>query len=257
MLDTHFQGPATNGYGAVPVQRGLQTLFGKATGTLTSNNTNVSDGATVTIGTKTYTFKTALTPTEGEVLIGADADGSLLNLIRAINHSGTPGTDYSVAAANAFVTAATSVTAHAFLVTAIVDGIAGNIIVTTETAAGAILAWGAATLTGGVGTTTTTGAGARRLLVRTIGATAAKPIRIELENVVVTAFNGTSPEVAIISENIDGTGTTTERSIASPSLISKIITVDKKYFVQYTAPTGSPTQGNIWSFAKVSGIGST
>lgn len=108
------------------IANGLGTAIA-ATATLTSNNTNVSDANTVTIGTKVYTFKTALTPTEGEVLIGADADASLLNLIRAINHSGTPDTDYKCAAANANVTAATSVTAHAFVITAIVvPGLSGN-----------------------------------------------------------------------------------------------------------------------------------
>lgn len=119
-----------------------------ATGTLTSNNTNVSAGATVTIGSKTYTFRAALTPIEGEVLIGADADASLLNLIRAINHSGTAGTDYSATAAHPTVTAATSVTSHAFAVTAATAGTAGNAIATTETSV--TLSFGAATLTGGV-----------------------------------------------------------------------------------------------------------
>lgn len=125
----------------------------QATGTLTSNNTNVSDGDTVTVGGTTYTFKTTLTPSAGQVLIGANADASLLNLIRAINHSGTPGTDYECAAANTQVTAATSVTAHAFAVTAIVRGIAGNAIATTDTAA--TLSWGAATLSGGEAVTLT------------------------------------------------------------------------------------------------------
>jgi hypothetical protein len=123
----------------------------KATGTLTSNNTNVSNNDTVTIGTKTYTFKTALTPTEGEVLIGGSADASLLNLIRAINHSGTAGTDYSVAVANTQVTAATSVTSHTFAVTAIVGGTGGNSIASTETAA--TLSWGATALAGGTNPT--------------------------------------------------------------------------------------------------------
>lgn len=118
-----------------------------ATGTLTSDNTAPSDGDTVTIGTKVYTFKTALTPTEGQVLINSTADAALLNLIRAINHTGTPGTDYQCAAANAFVSAAASVTSHAFAVTALTAGGAGNLIASTETSAH--LSWGAATLTGG------------------------------------------------------------------------------------------------------------
>jgi hypothetical protein len=129
---------------------GTVTKAVAATGTLTSNNTNVANNATVTIGNKTYTFKTALTPTEGEVLIGADADASLLNLIRAINHTGTPDTDYKCAAAHTQVTAAASVTAHAFAITSIVTGTAGNAYATTETSA--TLSFGAATMTGGVQT---------------------------------------------------------------------------------------------------------
>lgn len=120
----------------------------QSTGTLTWDNAaGPANNDTVTIGSKTYTFKTALTPTEGEVLLNGGGDAALLNLIRAINHSGTPGTDYKCAAANTQVTAATSVTSHAFAVTAIVPGISGDAIATTDTAAN--LSWGAATLTGG------------------------------------------------------------------------------------------------------------
>lgn len=121
-----------------------------ALGTLTSNNTIVNDGDTVTIGTEVYTFKTTLTPTEGQVHIGADADGSLLNLIRAINHTGTPGTDYSNAAADTKVSAAAAVTSHAFVVTALIPGTVGNAIATTETdGSTSRLSWGAATLASG------------------------------------------------------------------------------------------------------------
>lgn len=94
-----------------------------ATGTILSNNTTPSDGDTITIGSVTYTFKTALTPTAGQVLINGSADAALLNLIRAINHTGTPGTDYAnsgvTAVAHPQVSAATSVTSHSFLVTAL------------------------------------------------------------------------------------------------------------------------------------------
>lgn len=122
-----------------------------ASGTLTSDNTNVTTLDTVTIGLQVYTFKTALTAitTANQVLIGADADASLLNLIRAINATGTPGTDYgSLTPQNPLVTAAAAVTAHAFLITANTPGGIGNAIVTTE--GSTHLSWGAATLQGGL-----------------------------------------------------------------------------------------------------------
>ena len=97
-----------------------------ATGTLTSNNTNVSNNDTVTIGGQVYTFKSALTPANGEVLIAGTADLSLTNLAQAINNSGgTPGTDYKVAAASSWVTSST-VAAHVLTFTSISPGIIGN-----------------------------------------------------------------------------------------------------------------------------------
>lgn len=121
-----------------------------ASGTLTSDNTNVSNNDTVTIAGRVYTYKTTLTAatTAYEVLIGADADASLLNLIRCLNHTGTPGTDYgSATPADPWVSAATSVTSHAFAVTARVPGGVGNAITTTE--GSSHLSWGGATLSGG------------------------------------------------------------------------------------------------------------
>jgi hypothetical protein len=54
-----------------------------------------ADTNTLVIAGQTYTFKTALTPTAGEVLIGADQDASYANLAAAINGLGVPGTDYA------------------------------------------------------------------------------------------------------------------------------------------------------------------
>jgi hypothetical protein len=66
------------------------------------------EGDTITIGTKTYTFMTALTPAEGEVLIGSDNMEALTNFSLAINRT-DPGTNdglkYKCAAANADVEA--------------------------------------------------------------------------------------------------------------------------------------------------------
>ena len=120
-----------------------------ATGTITSDNTNVSDADTVTIGSTVYRFKNTLAAAY-DVKIGASADATLLNLIKAINASGTAGTEYYTGtAAHPLVTAATSVTAHAFAVTARAKGTAGNSIASTETSSH--LSWGAATLAGGTG----------------------------------------------------------------------------------------------------------
>lgn len=89
------------------------------TATLTSDNSgNVSDGDTVTIRARAYTFKTTVVSND-QVKIGANNDASLLNLSRAINKSGgSPPTDYSVTTANVDVSAST-VSAHAITVTAL------------------------------------------------------------------------------------------------------------------------------------------
>ena len=123
----------------------------KTSPTPPSDNTNVADGGTVTIDTKGYTYKTALPPTEGEDFVCADADGSPPNFICAINHTGTPGTDYSCAAAHPTVSAAAAVTAHAFLITSLLTGTGPNAIATTETSAH--LSWGATTLASGANPT--------------------------------------------------------------------------------------------------------
>ena len=127
------KGTAGNAIVTTETFTGAGNLFGAATLTGAVNAT------TVTIGTKTYTFRTALTPLEGEVLIGADADASLLNLIRAINHTDTADTDYKCYAQHPHFAAAASVTAHAFAITARSAGLAATSLATTENSA--TLSW--------------------------------------------------------------------------------------------------------------------
>lgn len=122
----------------------------QATGTLTgSGSTNVSDGDTVTIGGQVYRFKNTIAVINDVLIAGSgNSDTSLLNLIRAINGTGTPGTDYYTGTpVNTNVTAATSVTSHAFAVTAIVSGVGANAIATTKSSS--VLSWGGTTLSGG------------------------------------------------------------------------------------------------------------
>lgn len=142
-----FSGNARAGTPVVSV-KAVKTLTQNANigtaGILTSNNTTPTAGDTVTIGAKTYTFRTALTPTEGEVLIAGSADAALLNLIRAINHTGTPNTDYKCSAvhpthhADPAVTGAHEVYVRANTRTAITDALA-----LTETATN--LSWNRST----------------------------------------------------------------------------------------------------------------
>jgi hypothetical protein len=100
-----------------------------ATGTVTDGNTlNVTDGDTITIGTQTYRFKNTMLAIN-DVQIGASADATAQSLIYAINGAGTPGSDYFTGTvANASASAGT-LASHAFTVTASTLGTAGNSIV--------------------------------------------------------------------------------------------------------------------------------
>lgn len=120
----------------------------KASCVLTSS-ANFADTETVTIGSKVYTFQASLTNVDGHVKIGASEGASLTNLHHAINASGgTVGTDYAtLTTANSMVTAADDAT-HTVTVTAILPGVAGNSVVTTETSATA--SWAHPTLISGV-----------------------------------------------------------------------------------------------------------
>lgn len=103
---------------------------------------------TVTLGSRTYTFKTTLTGAANEVLIGAALTNALDNLKAAINGAAGAGTLYgtgTVAHADIIAGAKTGTT---LVVVAREAGTAGNALASTETSATA-LAFGGATLTGG------------------------------------------------------------------------------------------------------------
>lgn len=123
----------------------------KASSVLTSNNTAPADGSTVTIGSRVYTFKTALSSgpaIANEVLINSTADAALLNLARAINLTGTIGTDYATGTlANTDVSSSASVTSHSITVTALNGGTAANALVTlASTGTASHMTWTGATM---------------------------------------------------------------------------------------------------------------
>lgn len=193
-----------------------------ASGTLTSNNTNASDGDPVTLGTKVYTLKDTLTPTEGEVLIGIDADGTLTNLAAAINHTGTPNTDYKCAQAHPTVLSS-AVVAHALALTARTAGNGGNSIVfeesaTTLTATGAgHLANGVNAAAGSVVTLLADTAGSGSMTGTDVTGT----VDYATGEVVLTSVNALVAEDAFLAEaqcytTFNITLTKTIRGVASP-----------------------------------------
>lgn len=149
-----------------------------------------ADGETVTIGSKTYAFKTVLTPAANEVLIGATDDDSYQNLVDAINGTGIPGTGYAAATlVNTDVAAVINTALGTVTATALSKGVAANTIATTATTSDA--AWAGATLTGGVNISTATDVVGYAVEVTTPGASGVAKARV-----IVTA-SPTQPEVIV------------------------------------------------------------
>lgn len=125
-----------------------------ATVALTSDNTNVSADDEVVVGDQTYVYVEAFTTdpatVPNEVLIGADADESLGNLVKAIKGTGTEGVEYSVGTESSTEVTAGAVASHAFAITALVKGVIGNAIAVSTTAAHLTFGVDVDALSGGV-----------------------------------------------------------------------------------------------------------
>lgn len=112
---------------------------------------NAANAETVTIDTKTYTFQTALTDVDGNVLIGATASDSIDNLIAAITLGAGAGTLYAASTTLHPTVTASAGAGDTMDAAAKVQGTNGNSIATTETLAAVGSQWTTATLTGGAG----------------------------------------------------------------------------------------------------------
>ena len=124
-----------------------------ATGKLSETNLtkNVVAGNKVLIGTNQYVFVSTLTNTiPNQVKIATKFDGSMSNLIAAINRTTGAGTTYSTNTATNRQVVASALTSHTFTVTARVAGAAGNLIQTASSLATTNLIWSSAYLAGGV-----------------------------------------------------------------------------------------------------------
>lgn len=122
-----------------------------AAGTLSqSGSANVAANDSVTIGASQYVFVTTLQNGKtNQVNIANTFDGSMNNLIAAINHAAGSGAQYSTGTKTNPQVQAGVLAGHAFTVTALTAGAAGNAIATTTTSTH--LTWnGNASLAGGV-----------------------------------------------------------------------------------------------------------
>lgn len=114
---------------------------------------NFDDTETATIAGKVYTIR-ATPVADGDVDLGTNAAGTLLNLCAAINldptagETGTTG-DYDTAMTENPDVVCSAVSATTLTVLSKTPGTVGNSLATTETTDEG--SWGAATLSGGVG----------------------------------------------------------------------------------------------------------
>lgn len=117
-----------------------------ATGLLTFSANPTADD-TFTIGTRTYTFKDALTSAADEILIGGAVGDTVENTVAALNGNLGAGGQYGAGTAANEDVAATQGPGNAVTVIARAAGTDGNAIASTAT--GSAVSWGGATLAGG------------------------------------------------------------------------------------------------------------
>lgn len=147
---THFLGATfSNGVSSGVTSIKVGPVF--ASGSFTTNNSNPANAETITIGATVYTFKTALTSTDGEILIGASAQATLLNLIAAINQTGVQSVDYFATSLNPQVSALATLNNGVLQLIARTAGSAANTTIAISTTSSTLTASGA-TLAGGADT---------------------------------------------------------------------------------------------------------
>ena len=119
----------------------------QAKGTLTIT-VNPSNNDTFTIGTRTYRFRTTLQQAD-DIKLGTSLNSTIRSASRAINRTGTPGTDYHLDTIKNLQVSSYSSGSRFFALAALAPGPAGNSIATTET--GSNMSFASATLTEGAG----------------------------------------------------------------------------------------------------------
>lgn len=203
---------------------------GKAHGDLTYTDIPANN-ETITIGSKTYTFKTALTPAANEVLIGGTDDATFTNLKDAINGTGTPGVGYAAATlVNSDVTATIDVATGKVTVTAKNTGASYNALASTSTAADAT--WGAATLAGGANVSTATDVIGYAIEVTTGGASGAAQARV------IATSSPTQDEILVAPAALtSGSPFTIAEGLTVTPTFTGVLTTDQRWML-WVLPKG-------------------
>ena len=214
-----------------------------ATGVLTAAD-NPADGDTVTIISKIYTFKTALTSADApyEVLIGAAATDSLDNLIAAVNSGAGAGTTYGYnTPPNADVSAAAGA-GDTIDFSSRYSGVDANNI--TTVADGADLSWGAATLTGatGAGVTYSESVEAHPLV---------DAAALSTNGITATALTaGTAGNSIATTDTLGDVHATGTLTFTPGTVTTQTIQIGGVYYIYAADPTSDPaadgSSGNPW-----------
>jgi hypothetical protein len=122
----------------------------KATVTLTMG-TKPTAADTITLGSRTYTWKDTVGTADGNVFIGASLATAQANFLSALTLSGVAGTDYgTLMTVNSDIKAAPFDGSDDSLITAITAGSVGNALASTENHVAVTNVFDTATLVGGL-----------------------------------------------------------------------------------------------------------
>lgn len=157
---------------------------------------------TETSATLSWAATTAGPTVEGDVYLGQDPDEALMNLSRAVNHSGTPDVDYKCAAVHPSVLADAVLDAHSLTFTANALGAAGNGLATNTSSTGTILEFGSTVTLGGLEPSIAPVVTTQRLLRVVIVANSAATAIADAVSLVMDAdpsFSCANPPAAILT----------------------------------------------------------
>ena len=164
--------------GNIPVD--INSYTTKATGTLTVD-TNPTVNNTMTIGEKVYTFVTDGTAdTDGEINVESDLADTKLNIVAAIMGTDGINTPHPLVKCGSFVL-------DVLTITAIIGGVAGNSIVTTETFSAESNIFGAGVLSTGADCTAPNAVTALALAITTSDTEGVGAVDGDNDTVVLTA----------------------------------------------------------------------